>query len=87
MPPPVQQERKQRCESQAECMKLIQMVLDGQGSAEEIEQVKQRVLNCIPCDQGYHLEKAIKEALRFRLEARPVPRNLADCIRSKIKTA
>lgn len=77
--------KKEQCENHAECMKLIQMVLDGEAGTEEIEHVRQNLGKCLPCTNGYNLQKAIKEALQFRVEHKPVPQNLADCIKSKIQ--
>jgi anti-sigma factor (TIGR02949 family) len=77
-------EKKTHCDHQAECMKMIQMVLDGEATPEEIAQIKQNIGKCIPCDRGYHLEKSIKEALQLRLERRSLPANLVQAIQDKI---
>ncbi|MBO9638286.1 hypothetical protein SAMN04488090_4441 [Siphonobacter aquaeclarae] len=76
--------KKEHCEHHADCMKLIQMVLDGEATPDEIEHVRQNLGKCLPCENGYNVNKAIKEALQFRVEKRDVPQSLVDCIKSKI---
>lgn len=76
--------KKEHCENHANCMKLIQMALDGEASPEELEHVRQNLGNCLPCNRGYNLEKAIKQALQLRVEQKTVPQSLVDCIKSKI---
>ncbi|MFT4032134.1 MAG: phosphohydrolase [Siphonobacter sp.] len=78
--------KKENCENHANCMKLIQMVLDGEASAEEYERVCDNIGKCIPCERGYNLEKAIKQALQLRVEKKVVPQSLKDCIKDKIKS-
>lgn len=80
--PPV--EKKQDCSQRAECRRMIQLVLDGEGTPEQIERVSQNIGKCIPCETGYALEKNIKEALQLRLEKRSVPTSLLDSIRARV---
>lgn len=75
---------KEKCEHHHECMKLIQMVLDGEATPEQIEHVRQNLGKCLPCQKGYHLEIAVKEALQLRLERKDVPFSLAESIRQRI---
>lgn len=76
--------KKQNCEHHAECMKMIQIVLDGQATPEQLQAVSQNIHRCSPCEETYKLETCIKEALTLRLEKKCVPTNLIDCIRQKI---
>jgi hypothetical protein len=75
---------KQSCEHHNECMKMIQMVLDGQATTEEMTKVQENLHKCLPCSNGYQLEKSIREALTLRLEKKCLPSNLIDCIKQKI---
>lgn len=79
-------EKKQHCDHQTDCMKMIQVVLDGEGTPEQIAQISQNIGKCLPCEHGYALEKNIKEALQLRLEKRTVPTSLLDSIRARVAT-
>lgn len=77
-------QKKTKCEHQAECMKLVQLIVDGQATDEQIADFKANMNNCLPCEKGYELEKCIKESLQLRLEKKCVPQDLVDCIKSNI---
>jgi hypothetical protein len=77
-------QKKTSCEHQAECMKMVQLIVDGQASDDQINQFKQNMDKCLPCEQGYELEKCIKETMQLRLEKKCVPSSLIDCIKLKI---
>lgn len=76
--------KKENCSHQADCMKMIQMAIDGEASPEQMQQVSQNLGKCLPCEKGYKLEQAIREALQLRMEKRCVPSTLIDCIKQKI---
>ena len=75
---------KTECNHHAECMKMIQMVIDGEATAEQMQQVSQNLGKCLPCEKTYNLEKAIREALQLRIEKKSVPMSLIECIKQKI---
>ncbi len=77
-------EKKTSCEHQAECMKMVQLIVDNQATDDQINQFKQNMNKCLPCEQGYELEKCIKETMQLRLEKKCVPLSLIDCIKQKI---
>jgi hypothetical protein len=77
-------QKKTSCEHQAECMKMVQLIVDGQASDDQINQFKQNMDKCLPCEKGYELEKCIKETMQLRLEKKCVPSSLIDCIKLKI---
>jgi hypothetical protein len=77
-------QKKTSCEHQAECMKMVQLIVDGQASEEQIHQFRLNMDNCLPCEKGYELEKCIKETLQLRLEKKCIPSNLIDCIKQKV---
>jgi hypothetical protein len=77
-------QKKEHCDHQQECMKMVQMIVDGQATEDQIIQFKSNMHKCGPCEKGYELEKCIKEAMQLRLEKKCVPTSLIDCIRQKI---
>lgn len=77
-------QKKTSCDHQSECMKLVQLIVDGQASDEQINAFKLNMNKCLPCEQGYELEKCIKETMQLRLEKKCVPASLIDCIKQKI---
>lgn len=79
-------QKKTSCDHQSECMKLVQLIVDGQASDEQINAFKLNMNKCLPCEQGYELEKCIKETMQLRLEKKCVPASLIDCIKQKIST-
>jgi anti-sigma factor RsiW len=76
--------KKENCSHQADCMKMIQMAIDGEATPEQMQQVSQNLGKCLPCEKSYNLEKAIREALQLRIEKRCVPSSLINCIKQKI---
>ncbi|MFC0185051.1 phosphohydrolase [Pseudarcicella hirudinis] len=66
-------------------MKIIQLILDGQATDDQITHFKSNVDKCLPCEKGYELEKCIKETMQLRLEKKCVPTSLLDCIKRKIQ--
>ncbi|MCU0471197.1 MAG: phosphohydrolase [Arcicella sp.] len=79
-------QKKTSCEHQAECMKMVQLIVDGQATEEQIQQFKLNMDKCLPCEKGYELEKCIKETMQLRLEKKCVPTSLIDCIKQKINS-
>jgi hypothetical protein len=79
-------QKKTSCEHQAECMKMVQLIVDGQATDDQINQFKQNMDKCLPCEKGYELEKCIKETMQLRLEKKCVPSSLIDCIKLKISS-
>jgi hypothetical protein len=79
-------QKKTSCEHQAECMKMVQLIVDGQATDDQINQFKQNMDKCLPCEKGYELEKCIKATMQLRLEKKCVPSSLIDCIKLKISS-
>ncbi|MBC7921756.1 MAG: hypothetical protein H7Z75_11795 [Ferruginibacter sp.] len=75
---------KQTCPNHAECMKVIQLILDGEASNEQLKHFNQNLDQCLPCMQKYNLERAIRETLRCKLEKKCVPHDLIANIKTKI---
>lgn len=77
-------EKKANCEHQEECMKMVQKIVDGQASEQEITAFKANMKSCLPCENGFALETCLKETIQLRLDKKCVPASLIDCIKQKI---
>ncbi|NBA85137.1 hypothetical protein GVN16_05160 [Emticicia sp. CRIBPO] len=76
--------KKQHCENHQKCMEMIQAVLDGSASPDEIEHFKSHIDECLPCIEGYELEKSIKEGLKNKIERKCCPQKTVDLLKVKI---
>ena len=47
-------QKKTSCEHQSDCMKMVQLIVDGQASDEQINQFKLNMDKCLPCEKGYY---------------------------------
>ncbi|MES2796842.1 MAG: hypothetical protein V4683_12800 [Bacteroidota bacterium] len=77
-------QKKESCEHQEECMKMVQKVVDGQATPEEIESFKENMKSCLPCENGFALETCLKETIQLRLDKKCVPMSLIECIKKSI---
>jgi anti-sigma factor (TIGR02949 family) len=77
---------KEHCGHQADCLKMIQLILDGEATEQQLARLKVNLESCQPCIQMYHLEKEVKELLTKRIEKRCCPDNLVATIKAKILT-
>ncbi len=75
---------KEQCENHVQCMKVIQMILDGEASEDEKEHFRQNMEKCMPCIKTYHLEKCIKDSLQNKVERRPCPERLVAAIKAQL---
>ena len=75
---------KEECENQEKCMKMIQAVLDGSATPEEIEHFKNNIEVCKPCVDGYELEKSIKESLKTKVNKICCPQKTIEQLKVKI---
>jgi hypothetical protein len=76
--------KKESCEHQEECMKMVQKIVDGQASEQEITAFKANMRTCLPCENGFALETCLKETIQLRLNKKCVPSSLIDCIKKSI---
>jgi len=60
------------------------MVLDGEATKEEILYLQEHIEACAPCYNHYHIEKSVKEVIKYKIEQKPVPSNLIENIRTNI---
>lgn len=68
-----------------DCVKSLQLVVDGEATKEQEEHLMNHVKECLPCYNSYNLEKSVKSLLQIKLEKKPCPQHLIDDIRSKLK--
>ncbi len=76
--------KKEKCLHQEDCMKLVQKIVDGQATNQEIEDFKINMKSCMPCEKAFALETCLKETMQLRLEKKCVPISLLDCIKQKV---
>lgn len=80
-------QKKETCEHQEECMKMVQKIVDGQASEDEIQHFNQNMKGCLPCENGFALETCLKQTIQLRLNKKCVPTSLIDCIKQKISAS
>lgn len=77
-------EKKLQCSDVSRCFQLLESILDGEMGEEGKEILKEKIDNCLPCFEHFHLEQAIREVLKTKCTKQPVPPKLADSIRQMI---
>lgn len=80
------QTMKQTCEHHAECMKIIQAILDDEATEAEKDHFRENMDKCIPCIEAYRLEKCIKDSLSNKVQKKPCPQNILNTIITKINS-
>ncbi|NIJ56084.1 phosphohydrolase [Dyadobacter arcticus] len=80
------QNMKHTCEHHAECMKIIQSILDDEATEAEKDHFRENMDKCIPCIESYRLEKCIKDSLNLKIEKKPCPQSILNTIISKINS-
>jgi hypothetical protein len=78
---------KKNCENHEKCMEMIQAVLDGSASPDEILHFKSNIEVCMPCIEGYELQKSIKQSLATKVEKKCCPQATIDKLKTKIGIA
>ena len=78
---------KRHCENHEKCMEMIQAVLDGSASEDEMAAFKENMNECLPCIEGYDLQKSIKEALQQKIEKKCCPESTLSKIKEKLGIA
>lgn len=77
---------KHTCEHHAECMKIIQAILDDEATEAEKDHFRENMDKCIPCIESYRLEKCIKDSLNNKIVKKPCPESILNTIISKINS-
>jgi mycothiol system anti-sigma-R factor len=75
---------KQNCDHSADCLKMIQLLLDGEATDQQVERFKNNLETCRPCIEMYHLEKEIRQLLQGRMEKRCCPDTLVQSIKARL---
>lgn len=78
---------KHNCENHERCMEMIQAVIDGSATPEELEHFKKNKEVCQPCIDHYDLESSIKDALHSKLERKCCPESTVAKIKSSLGIA
>lgn len=79
-----QNQKKQECGNQRECMEMLQLIVDGEASHEQKEHFLMHHLEeCMPCYKSYHLEVAIRQLLKNKCTGH-APQELVDSIKAKV---
>lgn len=75
---------KSDCQNQRECFEILQLIIDGEASAQQKDHfLKEHLEQCMPCYKNYHLEVAIRELLKTKC-SHDAPQDLVDSIRKKV---
>jgi anti-sigma factor (TIGR02949 family) len=67
-----------------DCLTVLHAVLDGEATEEEINYLNEHVTGCSPCYQHYHIEKAVKEVIKYKIAKKEVPSDLIHSIKNKL---
>ncbi len=78
-------EMKEHCSHQADCLKMIQLILDGEATEQQLAKLRVNLESCQPCIEMYHLEKEVKELLTKRMEKKCCPEQLVATIKARIQ--
>ena len=79
-----QNQRKQECVNQRECMEMLQLIVDGEASQEQKEHfLLHHLEECMPCYKNYHLEVAIRHLLKNKCTGQ-APQDLVDSIKARV---
>lgn len=74
---------KKNCTHQADCLKLIQRIVDREASPEEEATFLANKEQCIPCQEGYELEQSLRKAIKSSCSSK-CPEALFARIKSKL---
>lgn len=74
------------CPDREECLKTLQMFLDGELKDEAMRnKIEHKLLECNDCIENFKLEQSIREVIKTKLACKNCPEELAQSIRIKIK--
>ncbi len=75
---------KHQCENHERCMQMIQALLDGSASPEEMEHIKSEMDMCLPCLEGYEEYKSLKTMLQGKVEKKKCPEHTISGIKATV---
>lgn len=70
--------------SKPNCMEMLQLILDGEATAEQQEYFRTHMDKCMPCFKSYSLNMSIKELVKTRCCGDSVPQGLVEQIKMQI---
>jgi len=73
-----------RCKDFEKCLKILNLMLDNEATAEQEEYFKHHVENCVVCFSHFNVERQIRQLLKSNIKSQPIPSDLAEAIRNKI---
>jgi anti-sigma factor (TIGR02949 family) len=68
-----------------DCIKSLQLVVDGEASKEQESYFMNHLDECLPCYNSFQVEKSVKEVLQSKIEKKPCPPHVIDNIRAKLR--
>ena len=81
---PDQNKMKQECSNQRNCMEMLQLIVDGETTAEQREHfLKHHLEECLPCYRNYHLEVEIRQLLKAKCMGQ-APADVIETIRARV---
>ncbi len=72
-------------EGKQKCIEIMNLILDGEATVEQMEYFNSKIKCCEKSMSFYNLEKCVKEIIQNKIDNKPVPQDLIDCIKSKLK--
>lgn len=66
------------------CMEMLQLILDGEATAEQQTYFKTHMDLCMPCFKSYNLDMSIKELVKSRCCSDHLPSGLVEQIKLRI---
>lgn len=76
---------KAPCSRNGECLKYLQLIMDGEATPEQQKHFNQHIDECMPCFKRFDLEKTIRQVLQAKCGKKEVPAELIQSIKDKIK--
>jgi mycothiol system anti-sigma-R factor len=70
----------------ATCMEMLQLVLDGQATDEQVTYWKEHMGMCQPCYEKYKVENTVKELIKSECCCSKIPKEIIDELSTKIKS-
>ena len=74
---------KKTCTHQPDCLKLIQRIIDREATPEEEATFLANKEQCMPCQEGYALEKSLRKAIQSNCASK-CPETLFALIKAKL---
>jgi hypothetical protein len=72
-------------EGKERCLEIINLILDGEATVEQMEYFNSKIKCCEKSMAFYDMEKCVKDVIQKKIDNKPVPQDLIDCIKSRLK--